>query len=131
MRSVLLPPPWSGNAASSHPPVTLHDGEGVDERLEAAGEQPADEVGTLDGTHSREAKEYDAAVGSGFEDDKLVEVLVVREEHPTTGDRSAEHVHIRDGRRQLCNPLHVVSVSPEPRYHGTDDVLVRQDQEAC
>jgi hypothetical protein len=24
-----------------------------------------------------------------------------------------------------------VSVSPEPRHHGTDDVLVRQDHEAC
>ena len=128
---MLLPPPKSGNAASSHPPVSLQDGEGIDERLEAAGEQPADEIGALDGPHSREAKEDDAAVGPGFEDDKLAEVLVVREEHPATGDRSAEHVHIRNGRRQLCNPLHVVSVSPEPRHHGTDDVLVRQDHEAC
>lgn len=120
-----LPAPRRGNSASSHPPVSLHDREGIDNGLETAGEQPADEVGTLDGPHSREAKEDDAAVGPGLEDDKLAEVLVVREQHPTTGERSAEHVHIRDGRCQRCNPLHVVSVSPEPRYHGTEDVLVR------
>ncbi len=105
---------WAGYAVSTAGDV---DADGFDDVL--VGAQCNDDVPD------------DAAVGPGFEDDKLAEVLVVREEHPTNGDRSAEHVHIRDGRRELCNPLHVVSVRLEPRYHGTEDVLVRQDHTAC
>lgn len=131
LRNVALLAPERGHTAGSYPTVSLYHCECIEEGLDPACEQPADEVGALDGPHSCKAEEHDAAVGPGLEDDKLAEVLVIREKHPTNGDRSPQYGHVRYGRSQLRNPLHVVSVRPEPGYHGDNDVLVRQDHEAC
>jgi hypothetical protein len=109
----------------------MHNGESIDEGLHPAREQTSHEAGAVGGTHPGKAKMHNAAVGPGFDDNDLAEILVVRQRYSAAGDRAVENVHIGNRRRQLRNPVHVVSVRSEPHHHGAHDVLVREDHEAC
>lgn len=98
----------------------MNNRESIDEGLHPTREQTPHEVRAVGGPHPGKAKEHDAAVRPGLDDHELTEVLVIRQQHTTAGDRTFENIHIGNRGRKLRNPVDVVPVCPEPRHHGTD-----------
>ena len=81
--------------AGSDSPIGMNNRESIDEGLHPTRKQTPHEVRAVGGPHPGKAKEHDAAVRPGLDDHELAEVLVIRQQHTTAGDRTFENIRSR------------------------------------